>query len=51
MAAVIDQKASAPYNYLIGSIWNINENWSLLMQSSFLLSKRQQFMMQLGYRF
>lgn len=51
VAVLIDQEASSPWNYLIGGQWNISEEWSIIAESNFAFSDRQQFMMQLGYRF
>ncbi len=51
IAAIIDQEVSSPYNYLIGGSWNINQTWQIILESSFLFSDRQQFMMQGSYRF
>lgn len=51
VAVLIDQQASSPWNYLIGGQWNITEEWSIIAESSFAFSDRQQFMMQFGYRF
>lgn len=51
VAVLIDQQASSPWNYLIGGQWNISEEWSIIAESSFAFSDRQQVMMQLGYRF
>ncbi|TYK64994.1 hypothetical protein [Colwellia echini] len=48
---LIDQEVSSPLNYLIGGQWNISEEWALIAETSFAFSDRQQFMMQLGYRF
>jgi hypothetical protein len=50
-AVIIDQHASSPYNYLVGGAWNFNEEWQLILESSFLLSDRNQFMFQLVRRF
>lgn len=50
-AVVIDQHVSSPYNYLIGAQWNITEEWAVIAETNFAFSDRQQFMMQLGYRF
>ncbi|TPH12152.1 hypothetical protein [Litorilituus lipolyticus] len=51
IAVVIDQHVSSPYNYLIGAQWNITEEWAVIAETNFAFSDRQQFMMQLGYRF
>ena len=48
--AIIDQKVRSPSNYLVGGAWNFSPEWQLIMESSFLLSDRQQFLMQLSYR-
>jgi len=51
VAVLIDQHASSPWNYLIGGQWNITEEWSVIAETNIAFSDRQQFMMQLGYRF
>ena len=51
IAVLIDQHASSPVNYLIGAQWNITEEWAVIAETNFAFSDRQQFMMQLGYRF
>lgn len=51
VAVLIDQHASAPWNYLIGGQWNITEEWAIIAETNFAFSERQQFMMQVGYRF
>jgi len=51
VAVLIDQQASSPWNYLIGAQWNITEEWSVIAETNLAFSDRQQFMMQLGYRF
>lgn len=51
VSVIIDQHASSPVNYLIGGQWNITEEWALIVESNIAFSDRQQFMMQLGYRF
>ncbi|WP_343815151.1 hypothetical protein [Colwellia asteriadis] len=51
VAVLVDQHTSSPTNYLIGGQWNITEEWSVIAETNFAFSDRQQFMMQLGYRF
>ncbi len=51
VAVLIDQHASSPWNYLIGAQWNITEEWAIIAETNLAFSDRQQFMMQLGYRF
>jgi len=51
VAVLIDQHASSPWNYLIGAQWNITEEWAVIAETNLAFSDRQQFMMQLGYRF
>ena len=51
VAVLIDQHASSPWNYLIGAQWNITEEWAIIAETNFAFSDRQQFMMQIGYRF
>ena len=51
VAVLIDQHASSPWNYLIGAQWNITEEWAVIAETNFAFSDRQQFMMQIGYRF
>jgi len=51
VAVLIDQHTSSPVNYLIGGQWNITEEWAVIAETNFAFSDRQQFMMQLGYRF
>ncbi|MBU2871703.1 hypothetical protein [Colwellia sp. E2M01] len=51
VVVLIDQEVSSPLNYLIGGQWNISKEWALIAETSFAFSDRQQFMMQLGYRF
>jgi len=51
VAVLIDQHTSSPVNYLIGAQWNITEEWAVIAETNFAFSDRQQFMMQLGYRF
>ena len=51
LAVLIDQHTSSPTNYLIGAQWNITEEWAVIAETNFAFSDRQQFMMQLGYRF
>ena len=48
---LIDQHTSSPVNYLIGAQWNITEEWSVIAETNFAFSDRQQLMMLLGYRF
>jgi len=51
VAVLIDQHTSSPVNYLIGAQWNITEEWAVIAETNFAFSDRQQFMMQIGYRF
>ncbi|QBG36921.1 hypothetical protein [Litorilituus sediminis] len=51
LAVVIDQHTSSPVNYLLGAQWNITEEWAVIAETNFAFSDRQQFMMQIGYRF
>lgn len=51
VAVLIDQHTSSPTNYLIGAQWNITEEWAVIAETNFAFSDRQQFMMQIGYRF
>ena len=51
VSVLIDQHASSPWNYLIGAQWNITEEWAVIAETNFAFSDRQQFMVQLGYRF
>jgi hypothetical protein len=51
VVVLIDQHTSSPVNYLIGAQWNISEEWSIIAETNFAFSDRQQFMFQLGYRF
>jgi len=51
VVVLIDQHTSSPVNYLIGAQWNITEEWAIIAETNFAFSDRQQFMMQLGYRF
>jgi hypothetical protein len=51
VVVLIDQHTSSPVNYLIGGQWNITEEWSIIAETNFAFSDRQQFMFQLGYRF
>lgn len=51
VVVLIDQHTSSPVNYLIGAQWNITEEWSIIAETNFAFSDRQQFMFQLGYRF
>ena len=51
VTVLIDQHTSSPVNYLIGAQWNITEEWAVIAETNFAFSDRQQFMMQLGYRF
>ena len=37
--------------HLIGAQWNITEEWAIIAETNLAFSDRQQFMMQLGYRF
>ena len=51
VVVLVDQHSSSPVNYLIGGQWNITEEWAIIAETNFAFSDRQQFMMQLGYRF
>jgi len=51
VTVLIDQHTSSPVNYLIGAQWNITEEWAVIAETNFAFSDRQQFMMQVGYRF
>jgi len=51
VTVLIDQHTSSPVNYLVGAQWNITEEWAVIAETNFAFSDRQQFMMQVGYRF
>lgn len=50
LSVVIEQEASSPVNYLLGSRFNITQEWEVIIETNAGFADRAQFMMQLSYR-